>query len=109
MAAGGRQGPGNAFPGLGKRRGWPVNHKRVYRLMRKDNLLCLRKRRFVVTTVCANSSRRREPVSYIYFPGDCWISAHNSGISASWPMTASINSAVRRAWSKLTALSIRLV
>lgn len=33
-----------------KRRGWDVNHKRVYRWMREDNLLCLRKRRFVVTT-----------------------------------------------------------
>jgi putative transposase len=33
-----------------QRRGWAVNHKRVYRLMRLDNLLCLRKRRFVVTT-----------------------------------------------------------
>jgi putative transposase len=33
-----------------KRRGWAVNHKRVYHLMREDNLLCLRKRRFVVTT-----------------------------------------------------------
>ena len=33
-----------------QRRGWAVNHKRVYRLMRQDNLLCLRKRRFVVTT-----------------------------------------------------------
>ena len=32
------------------RRGWAVNHKRVYRLMRLDNLLCLRKRKFVVTT-----------------------------------------------------------
>lgn len=33
------------------RRGYPVNHKRVLRLMRQDNLLCLRKRRaFVVTT-----------------------------------------------------------
>jgi transposase InsO family protein len=27
-----------------------VNHERVYRLMREDNLLCLRKRKFVVTT-----------------------------------------------------------
>lgn len=27
-----------------------VNHKRVYRWMRADNLLCLRKRKFVVTT-----------------------------------------------------------
>ena len=33
-----------------QRRGWAVNHKRVYRRMREDNLLCLRKRRFVVTT-----------------------------------------------------------
>ena len=33
-----------------KRRGWTVNHKRVYRLMREDNLLCLRRRKFVVTT-----------------------------------------------------------
>jgi putative transposase len=33
-----------------RRRGWAVNHKRVYRLMREDNLLCLCKRRFVVTT-----------------------------------------------------------
>jgi putative transposase len=32
------------------RRGWAVNHKRVYRLMRLDNLLCLWKRKFVVTT-----------------------------------------------------------
>jgi len=33
-----------------QRRGWAVNHKRVYRLMRLDNLLCLRKRKFAVTT-----------------------------------------------------------
>ena len=33
-----------------KRRGWAVNHKRVYRWMREDNLLCLRRRKFVVTT-----------------------------------------------------------
>jgi transposase InsO family protein len=33
-----------------KRCGWAVNHKRVHRLMREDNLLCLRKRRFVITT-----------------------------------------------------------
>ena len=34
--------------------GWVVNHKRVYRLMREDNLLCLRKRKFVVTTDSAH-------------------------------------------------------
>jgi putative transposase len=32
------------------RRGWEVNHKRVYRLMREDNLLCLRRKKFLVTT-----------------------------------------------------------
>jgi putative transposase len=33
-----------------RRQGWKVNPKRVYRLMREDNLLCVRKRKFVVTT-----------------------------------------------------------
>jgi putative transposase len=33
-----------------RRRGWAVNPKRVLRLMREDNLLCVRKRKFVVTT-----------------------------------------------------------
>ena len=33
-----------------KRRGWEANHKRVYRIMREDNRLCLRRRKFVVTT-----------------------------------------------------------
>jgi putative transposase len=33
-----------------RRRGWTVNPKRVRRLMREDNLLCVRKRKFVVTT-----------------------------------------------------------
>jgi transposase InsO family protein len=33
-----------------RRRGWEVNHKRVRRIMREDNLLCLRRRKFVVTT-----------------------------------------------------------
>ena len=32
------------------RRGWKVNHKRVLRRMRVDNLLCLRKRKFILTT-----------------------------------------------------------
>jgi transposase InsO family protein len=47
-----------AFPSYGWRRitaelhrqQWTVNHKRVYRWMRADNLLCLRRRKFVVTT-----------------------------------------------------------
>src|SRR5260370_35733240 len=36
-------------------RGWAVNQKRVYRLMREDNLLCLRGRKFVVTTDSAHT------------------------------------------------------
>lgn len=47
-----------AWPSYGRRRitaelrrqGRTVNPKRVYRLMREDNLLCVRKRKFVVTT-----------------------------------------------------------
>ena len=41
-----------------QRRGWMVNHKRVQRIMREDNLLCLRRRKFVVTT----DSNHRRPV-----------------------------------------------
>jgi putative transposase len=37
-----------------RRRGWAVNHKRVYRMMREDNLLCLRRRKFVRTTNSAH-------------------------------------------------------
>jgi transposase InsO family protein len=33
-----------------RRRGWVVNAKRVHRIMREDNLLCLRRRKFLVTT-----------------------------------------------------------
>jgi len=33
-----------------RRRGWTVNPKRVHRFMREDNLLCVRKRKFIVTT-----------------------------------------------------------
>ena len=33
-----------------RRRGWTVNPKRVYRLMREDNLLYVRRRKFLVTT-----------------------------------------------------------
>jgi putative transposase len=40
-----------------RRRGMQVNHKRVLRMMRKDNLLALRRRRFVVTT---NSNHKFE-------------------------------------------------
>jgi putative transposase len=43
-----------------RRRGWVVNPKRVYRLMREDNLLCVRKRKFVVTTD-SNHTRKIYP------------------------------------------------
>jgi len=43
-----------------RRRGWTVNPKRVYRLMREDNLLCVRKRKFVVTTD-SNHTRKVYP------------------------------------------------
>ena len=33
-----------------RRRGMQVNHKRVRRLMREDNLLAIRSRRYVITT-----------------------------------------------------------
>ena len=33
-----------------RRRGWTVNPKKVHRLMREDSLLCVRRRKFVVTT-----------------------------------------------------------
>jgi len=33
-----------------RRRGWTANHKRVRRILREDNLLCLRRKKFVVTT-----------------------------------------------------------
>jgi putative transposase len=33
-----------------QRRGFAINHKRVLRMMHQDNLLCVRRRRFVVTT-----------------------------------------------------------
>ena len=43
-----------------RRRGWEVNWKRVYRLMREDNLLCVRKRKFILTTD-SNHGRRIWP------------------------------------------------
>ena len=43
-----------------RRQGWVVNPKRVYRLLREDNLLCIRKRKFLVTTD-SNHKRRVYP------------------------------------------------
>lgn len=39
-----------------RRRGFDVNHKRVLRMLRADNLLCLRRRAFVVTTDSQHAS-----------------------------------------------------
>jgi transposase InsO family protein len=54
------------FPAYGYRRltvelqhrGFDINHKRVLRMMREDNLLCVRRRKFMVTT----DSRHNLPV-----------------------------------------------
>jgi putative transposase len=43
-----------------RRQDWRVNPKRVYRLMREDHLLCVRKRKFVVTTD-SNHTRKVYP------------------------------------------------
>ena len=53
------------WPSYGRRRithqlyrcGWTVNWKRVYRLMREDNLLCVRKRKFMITTDSSHGRR----------------------------------------------------
>jgi putative transposase len=55
-----------------KDRGWVVNHKRVRRLMREDNLLCLRRRKFVVTT----DSNHGRPV-YPNLAGDLELTGLN--------------------------------
>jgi putative transposase len=44
-----------------RRDGWVINHKRVLRLMREDNLLCLRKRSFVPATTDSNHGWRVVP------------------------------------------------
>jgi putative transposase len=44
-----------------KRRGWKVNHKRVARIMREDNLLCLRKKKFQVATTDSSHGLRVYP------------------------------------------------
>jgi len=42
-------------------RGWIINHKRIRRIMREDNLLCLRRRKFVVTTTDSDHDRQVYP------------------------------------------------
>lgn len=59
-----------------KRAGHAVNHKRVLRLMRADNLLSVRKRKFIVTTdgrhtwrIWPNLARRSRPTG----PDQLWV------------------------------------
>jgi putative transposase len=60
-----------------KRAGWAVNHKRVVRLMREDNLLCLRKPAFRPPTtdskhdwrIWPNLARRLVPMA----PNQLWV------------------------------------
>jgi transposase InsO family protein len=60
-----------------KREGWAINHKRVLRIAREDNLLCLRRRAFVPQTtqsdhrykVYPNLARRLEPTA----PNQLWV------------------------------------
>ena len=44
-----------------RREGWAVNHKRVLRLMRTDNLLCLRRRAFIPATTDSRHEWRVVP------------------------------------------------
>jgi len=44
-----------------RRQGWRVNPKRVRRLLREDNLLCVRKRKFRVTTTDSHHGRKVYP------------------------------------------------
>jgi len=44
-----------------KRRGWKVGHRRVGRIMREDNLLCLRRRKFIVATTDSRHNFRVYP------------------------------------------------
>jgi putative transposase len=44
-----------------RRDGWVINHKRVQRLMREDNLLCLRQRGFVPQTTASRHAWRVVP------------------------------------------------
>jgi putative transposase len=71
------------FPGYGYRRvtkalaraGYPVNHKRVLRIMREESLLCQLRRRFIPTTD-SNHSFRTYPnllkEMVLYAPNQAW-------------------------------------
>lgn len=55
-----------------QRRGFDINHKRVLRMMREDNLLCVRRRAFVVTT-----NSRHDLRVYPNLAGEMTLSAIN--------------------------------
>src|SRR5215472_12464086 len=59
-----------------ERRGYRVNRKRVQRLMREDNLLCLRRRKFVVTT-----DSNHKPAGVSEFGSDAGGNPRGSGYS----------------------------
>lgn len=72
------------FPGYGYRRvthalareGWPVNHKRVLRVMREESLLCHLKRRFVPTTDSGHAWRtypNRVKGAIFDAPDQAWV------------------------------------
>jgi transposase InsO family protein len=45
-----------------KAQGWEVNRKRVQRILREDNLLCVAKRKFVVRTDSSARAGRSTPI-----------------------------------------------
>lgn len=59
-----------------RRRGLVVNHKRVLALMRKDNLLCLRKKRWIATTDSSHGYRlypNRAKDLVLTHPNQLWV------------------------------------
>jgi putative transposase len=75
-----------------QQRGFGVNHKRVLRMMREDNLLCVRRRTFVVTTdsrhnlpIYPNLARKIKPTAI----NQLWVAASRTSVcelsSCTWP------------------------
>jgi transposase InsO family protein len=53
------------------RQGWSVNHKRILRPLRADNLLCLRRRKFLLTTMLPyndSSANGNNPLNFVSQP-----------------------------------------
>ena len=61
------------------RQGWEINHKRVLRMMGNDNLLCLRRPKFVFTT----DSRHGLPI----YPNLVARLTQPRSISFGWPIS----------------------